>query len=460
MAGRMPEADADFRWESFFQETADALFLLSRRRRILYVNRAWETLTGWSAVQARGLLCSRAHSDAAGSMALLARALCPSREALQGQTIRTRRPAPPNSSAPRSAAAAFWDLAFSPLIGPDGLLGVLGRIQTVTEGAPSSGLLSEKLGELRERMAQQYRFDLFPQTSPAERRLIDQARLASQCRVGILLVGERGAGKSWLARAIHFEGPSRGRAFAALDCLRLPPATIAEIAFGDEGLFSRVDYGTIYLHNVAALHRDLQQRIAAYFKEAAGRGPRIISSCRTDPSEEVQAGQLVEELYSQLATLTLFIPPLRKRRSSLRDLVQRLLERQGHSKESTTTEFAEHTWDLLEAYAWPTNVEELFEVLDNARRRANGGVIEPSHLPTNLRQTVQLKRISGREESVPRPLDDLLKEVEQRLIVLALQRHKGNKSQAAKWLGIWRPRLLRRMEALGISENGVNQDTD
>jgi arginine utilization regulatory protein len=169
---------------------------------------------------------------------------------------------------------------------------------------------------------------------------------------------------------------------------------------------------------------------------------------------------LVEDLYSQLATLTLFVPPLRERRSSLRELVHRLLERQGHSRASTTTPFAEQTWDLLEAYAWPNNLEEAFGVLDTAKRRANNGVIEPSHLPANIRQTVQLKRTSGREQSLPRPLDDLLKEVEQRLIVLALQRHKGNKSQTAKWLGIWRPRLLRRMEALGISEQGESQDLD
>jgi DNA-binding NtrC family response regulator len=450
MAERLPAADADFHWESFFQETAEPLFLLSRRRRILFVNRAWETLTGWSAVQARGLLCSRTNSAAAGPMALLARALSPPAGVLQGQTIRTRRPAPSHAKAP-----CFWDLAFSPLSGADGLLGILGRIQAVTDGVQRSEPLAEKLVSLRERMTQQYRFAMFPQSSPAERRLVERARLASRCRVGILLVGERGAGKTWLARAIHFEGPMRGRAFAALDCLRLPSAALAEIAFGDNGLLRCPDFGTLYLCNLPDLHRDVQQRFADFLKEAAGSGPRIIGSCRADPTEEIQAGRLVEDLYSQLATLIVFVPPLRDRRSSLRELVERLLERSGRPGEYSKLEFAEQTWDLLEAYSWPRNLNEMFAVLDTARRRATGGIIEASHLPSTLRQTVRLKRTSGREESRPRPLDELLEEVERRLIVLALQRHKGNKSQAAKWLGIWRPRLLRRMEALDISEQGT-----
>jgi PAS domain S-box-containing protein len=454
MAEPAPEVDPDFRWERFFQDTSEPLFLLSRQRRILFVNRAWEELTGLSAVQVQGLLCSRSNA-ADGPMVHLARALGPPREAVQGKTMCARRPAPS-----RAGSSSYWDVAFSPLHGPDGLLGILGRIHAVGEQAPSGGADAGKLVELRERMARQYRFEFYPQTSPAERRLIEQARLASQCRAGVLLVGEPGAGKSWLARAIHCEGPLRGRAFAAVDCLRLPAAAVAELAFGDDGLLRRADFGTIFLHNVPALQRDLQQRFAVFSNEAAGNGPRLVGSCRANPTEEVKAGRLVEDLYTQLATLTLVVPPLRQRRSSLRELVKNLIARKEHKKEAPAVDLAAQTWELLEAYAWPRNLSELSDVLDSAQRRAAGGAIEPSHLPANLRQTVALNRTSGRDESLPRPLDELLQEVEQRLIMLALQRHKGNKSQAAKWLGIWRPRLLRRMEALGITDEGANEDRD
>ncbi|HEY1860745.1 MAG TPA: helix-turn-helix domain-containing protein, partial [Gemmataceae bacterium] len=130
----------------------------------------------------------------------------------------------------------------------------------------------------------------------------------------------------------------------------------------------------------------------------------------------------------------------------------RLIEWSGLSGEDSKPGFSTDAWDLLEAYEWPDNLRELHVVLTAAQRRAAGGIIEPSHLPASLRQSVRLRQTPGREETLPRPLDELLEEVERRLIVLALQRYKGNKTQAAKWLGIWRPRLLRRIEALGIQE--------
>ncbi|HEY1859604.1 MAG TPA: sigma 54-interacting transcriptional regulator, partial [Gemmataceae bacterium] len=293
MAGHVTEADADFRWQSFFQDAAEPLFLLSRRRRILFVNRAWETLTGWSGAQVRGMLCSRGGTDRADPLENLARALCPPPGVLHGKTALTRRPAPARSTSP-----PFWDLAFSPLQGPDGILGILGRVQAVTQEAHPTGSQAAQLVALRERVVHRHRLDLLPQTTPAERRLAEQARLASRCDAGVLLVGETGSGKHWLARTIHFEGSLRNRTFVALDCLRLPAAALADFAFGENGLLRRAMVGTLYLRNLPALPRDLQERFAVFFRESAGNGPRVIGSCRTDPALEVRAGRLLEELYS------------------------------------------------------------------------------------------------------------------------------------------------------------------
>src|SRR5262249_41980062 len=141
-----------------------------------------------------------------------------------------------------------WDLEFSPLHFGDGLVGIVGRIQPLgDEDAVSSRSLSEKLLALRERMARRYRFDNLTSKLPSGRRLAQQARLACRLKVPLLLIGEPGSGKQWIARAIHFQGSARERAFARLDCFHLPVRTFTEMVFSDQGLLRRAEFGTLYL---------------------------------------------------------------------------------------------------------------------------------------------------------------------------------------------------------------------
>src|SRR5258707_721130 len=127
MAGPDREPVDDFNWQSYFQDATEPLFLLSRRRRILFVNHAWETATGRSASQVKGLLCSRRRQTDASSADNLAHTLCPPPGVLQGRSVRVRRAIPAGES-----VSGFWDLAYSPVQGPDGVVGVLGRIQAVS----------------------------------------------------------------------------------------------------------------------------------------------------------------------------------------------------------------------------------------------------------------------------------------------------------------------------------------
>ena len=110
----------------------------------------------------------------------------------------------------------------------------------------------------------------------------------------------------------------------------------------------------------------------------------------------------------------------------------------------------------MRAYPWPGNLRELYSVMQGACWRVQGAHIDAVDLPANLRLAVQLERTSASTSERPLALDHVLEQVERRLIVLALRRAKGNKSRAAEWLSVWRPRLLRRMEALGIEGETEN----
>ncbi|MCI0457738.1 MAG: sigma 54-interacting transcriptional regulator [Gemmataceae bacterium] len=448
----LPRTPDPFRWQAFFQRCGEPLFLLSRQRRILFVNHTWEKLTGLSAAQARGLVCRPGPGAEPGSREdEVARALSPPREVQQGKPGRARR-----GLVGAGGARQWWDVEFFPLRVPDGLLGVLGKITCVTAvGEGELPPLPEKLFALREALAQRYRLDLLASSLPAMHRVADQVRLASQTRVPVLVVGEPGTGKCFLARIIHHQGLTREGTFAALDCARLPGAALTATLFGEGSRIWQARQGTCYLQEPGCLPRDLQTRLCDWLgDDRDAPGPRVIAGCSVDPGQEVQAGRLLEDLHCALGTLVIALPPLRQRLEDLPGLVERLLERVPAEGDRRSVGLTPAAWDLVRSYAWPGNLRELYTVLQGAWARAQGVQIDATDLPANVRLAVQLERTPAREPERPLALDQVLEQVERRLILLALRHAKGNKSRAAEWLSVWRPRLLRRMEALGITDEG------
>jgi DNA-binding NtrC family response regulator len=168
------------------------------------------------------------------------------------------------------------------------------------------------------------------------------------------------------------------------------------------------------------------------------------------------------DLHAALGTVLIALPPLRARRGELPVLVERLLERAragddaaGESpgstrRHATVLGLTPAAREVIERYPWPGNLRELYTVLTGARLRAHGERIDAADLPAYVRLAVRLEEIPGPAPERPLPLDHLLEQAERRLIALALRLARGNRSRAAELLSIWRPRLQRRMEALGL----------
>src|SRR5581483_9760188 len=171
----------------------EPIFLLNRRRRLLFANRAWEECTGLALTSVRGQVCRRAAGEVTRDREVLTlAALAPPPEALAGEVCQVRRRLPG-----RDGANAWWEISYFPLAGADGMLGVLGRLRAVGSGGTAALALPERLTALRDRLE-----DL-PADSAALARVHEQARLAAQVRMPVLLTGEAGVGKTWLARVIH-----------------------------------------------------------------------------------------------------------------------------------------------------------------------------------------------------------------------------------------------------------------
>jgi transcriptional regulator with AAA-type ATPase domain len=445
-------ADADdFRWQALFQRSTDPVFVLSRRRRVLFVNRAWEALTGVPLAQARGLPCRRQRPAAPGDPPedALAHACCPPPEVLRGTTATARRVLP--ASALTGGVPRWWDVEFVPLREGDAVCGVLGRVTPLPPAAdPDSAALPEQLVALRRRAVGRYGMEWLASEVPAMRRLAEQVRLAAAVPTPALLVGEGGSGKETVARLIHCQSERRERAFVALDCARLPAAAVAELLFAPQTEAHRRAMGTLYCREPQRLPAELQRDLVTL--SAADGAPRLLAGVRNPSRQETQ--RLLPELWCALSVFVLRVPPLRERRADLGQLVERFLLRAAPA-EGAAAELTPAAWELLRAYPWPGNLSELYAALVSARAAAGAGPIDAGHLPGALRLSQRLADEPARELDQPLPLDRLLEEAERRLIQLALRRAKGKKRHAAELLGVPRPRLWRRMIALGLAEPGA-----
>jgi PAS domain S-box-containing protein len=429
-----PAADT-FRWQAFFQHAAQPMYLVNRRRRILFVNRAWEACTGLTLAEVRGRVCRRRSGTASLEKEDAILSVCaPPVDAMEGRSCQVRRRA--------YGSANWWEIQFLPLAGTNELLGILGTIRVLAAPTDAPQALPEKLMALRDRHAARHRLDDLAVGSPTLQRLHEQARLAAQTRLPITLQGEAGAGKQWLARAIHCYGDQRQRYFACLDAERLPAALLGEVLFSPES--RRIAFGTIYLREPARLPREWQGRLAETLNQRENpEFPRLIVGFCRDPRLEIQAGRLLEEFYCAVSPITIVTPPLRERLAELPRFVEIFLQQARELHPHAVKTVGPETMNALRSHGWPENLRELHDVLAGACRRAKTERIELADLPFYLKQ--------GALPAERRlPLDTLLEQVERRLIALALKLTQNNQTRAAELLEIWRPRLMRRMEKFGF----------
>src|SRR5262245_41900507 len=219
------EPTPDFRWQAFFRRSRDPLFLLNPQRRILYVNPAWEQIPGLTRDTAWGRACTRRKPAVPLDTDAVTRLLWPPPEVLQGRSTQVRRLHTPSKMS--------WDITFVPFQAEGRLLGILGRIEAMPAVSSGQEPLPEGLQALRYARAQRFRLETVQSKVPAVQRAVEQARVAASVAAAVLIVGETGAGKQWLARAIHQLGPRREEPFAVIDCARLPDADLDTVLFGE-----------------------------------------------------------------------------------------------------------------------------------------------------------------------------------------------------------------------------------
>jgi len=320
--------------------------------------------------------------------------------------------------------------------------------------------------ELRAEVTDRYRFEHIVGGSGKLRDILDMAGRVAASEASVLITGESGTGKELLAKGIHYNSLRSTGPFVAVNCAAIPEQLIESELFGHvkgaftgairdrEGRFELADGGTLFLDEIGDLRFDLQAKILRALQErqvdrVGGGRPigvdvRVIASTNRDIDRAVKEGAFREDLFYRLNVIHLHLPPLRERKEDV-PLLAGFFVKKFNPGSATGIEPAALT--ALAAYGWPGNIRELENVVERASVLKRGAMITRADLPDKL-----TKETSGVEDIILNlPEEGIsLEDLEKKLIVKALEKHNGNQTHAAEYLGITRPTLIYRMEKYGL----------
>jgi transcriptional regulator with GAF, ATPase, and Fis domain len=286
-------------------------------------------------------------------------------------------------------------------------------------------------------------------------------------RATVLLCGESGVGKDLIARAIHFHSPRRDRPFVKINCTALPENLMESELFGYEkgaftgaaqskpGKFEQADTGTALLDEIGDVPAAIQVKLLRVLQEREFErlgsnktlhiDVRIIAATNQDLRAALEEGAFREDLYYRLNVVPMNIPPLRARREDIPFLAQHFIKLMAADTGSTATSMTEAAGKKLTEYHWPGNVRELQNVIERSLVLCSGTTLDA--------EDIRLENAPpARPQTGERLLPDgmTLDQYEQAIIRDALQRADGNKSQAARLLGLTRNALRYRLTQMGL----------
>jgi len=299
------------------------------------------------------------------------------------------------------------------------------------------------------------------------------SRVAPSAAV-VLLQGETGTGKSLVARALHDASPRADGPFIHVDCGAIPAGVFESELFGHErgaftgairnrrGAFELADGGTLFLDEIGELPLELQPKLVRFFSErtlvrVGGTQPvevdvRVVAATHRRLLEMVRRGEFREDLYYRLAVVEVEVPPLRERRGDVRELTTALLPRlcrRNHLPERRLTDAA---LARMEAYGFPGNVRELMNVLERAVVLAEADVIDAEDLAIPDRPPTAHELGARTAASDDADHREVMETLERDRLVAALKASGGNRSSAARTLGIPRTTLINKIRRYGIED--------
>ncbi|MDX2252400.1 MAG: sigma-54 dependent transcriptional regulator [Nitrospira sp.] len=323
--------------------------------------------------------------------------------------------------------------------------------------------------------ASQFHLNNLEAHSPAMKYLLEQVRgVAENPKSSVMLLGETGTGKEFLARVIHHNGPRASGPFVGVNCTAIPKELFESELFGYErgaftganqrkiGLLEKAEGGTLFLDEIGDLDLSMQAKLLRVIQERSfrrlgstddhGVDFRLITATNRDIKKDVERGEFREDLYFRLNVVIFEIPPLRKRIEDILPLCQRTIVRFAREFGKQVPELDPQARSVLEQYRYPGNIRELENILERAMIFCSGQMLTVNFLPPELRDPVKQvatavavgdERLIRIEVHVGK---QTLEQIEESIIEETLRLADYNKSLAAKQLGLTRFSLDRRLK--------------
>jgi two-component system, NtrC family, response regulator AtoC len=357
-------------------------------------------------------------------------------------------------------------------------------LQVIRRALETSRLLEEVARE-RQKGLREWGLQNLVARSPGMKevaRLVKRVALSEAST--ILLLGESGVGKGLIARALHYEGTAREKPFLHITCTALPETLLESELFGHErgaftdaksqkkGLFELADGGTVFLDEIGDISQVLQGKLLRFLEEKVFRrvggtrdirvNVRIIAATNKDLEKEVEQGRFRRDLYFRLRVIPIAIPPLRERVEDVPELARAFLRHFDAEFHKSIRDLAPDVVRRLQEYPWPGNVRELRNAIERAVLLADGEQLTLDDLPAEIRAAGEPCRCAN--DAAPRDVFTLptqglvFEELEKALLKQALARTHGNRTHAARLLGLNRDRIRYRVHKFGLEDLSREDD--
>jgi two-component system response regulator HupR/HoxA len=334
---------------------------------------------------------------------------------------------------------------------------------------------------LRREVQRQYGFDQILGASPAMQRVFEVMEKVAQTDATLLLSGETGTGKDLVARAVHYAGSRKERAFVAQNCGALPDTLLESELFGHKrgaftgahadkkGLFEIADGGTIFLDEIGETEPGMQVRLLRVLQDGEVRplgssetrrvDVRIIAATNRDLKKQVQEGRFREDLYYRLRVVEIELPPLRARREDIPHLAHHFLDKANERMSRKLTGFTNAAIDRLVAHAWSGNVRELENEIQRAvaLAPADAESVSVEMLSEHVRGAGAAPQSAAVALPAERDLNRAVDSLKRAMIEQALT-DTGSKTKAAERLGIPRQSLQKMMKRLALGEGAGDEE--
>ncbi|MFO7916023.1 MAG: sigma 54-interacting transcriptional regulator [Candidatus Krumholzibacteriales bacterium] len=430
--------------EIILNSIVDGVFTVDLDWRITYFNAAAERITGIPAEEAMGRFCAE----------IFKADICEG-DCVMKRTMNTGQPISNETVKIIRSDGKTLRVAVSTALLRDKDGKVTGGVETFRD-------ISTEF-ELRKKLARSYSFEDIVSKNHRMQELFDILPDIAGSGSTVLIEGESGTGKELFARAIHSLSPGREGRMVTVNCGALPDTLLESELFGyrkgaftdaardKPGRFALAEGGTIFLDEIGEISPAMQVRLLRVLQdgiyeplgsnEPVHSDARVIAATNTSLRQLVSEGKFRKDLYYRINVVRIHIPPLRERRDDIPLLAGHFIDRFNRLRNKNIRDLSPEVLSILMAHDFPGNVRELENIIEHAFVLCRGDIIEPAHLPGNLREAEKEADIGA---------GGGLEQIEAEFIKNVLRRNDWNRTRAARELGVHKTTLWRKINRLDL----------